>query len=306
MENTEIKKIIKEDFRQTEKFANFLSTISYKPVRLKNGSFIYEFNFGNISIIKSLRLNLDENSLIEINELIKNKNNLICKFSPNLDYDETLNDKYKYQIVNSMMTPTKTLIKDLSLPIDEIFQGFSENTRYKINRSIRDGDRFEIIQNPSKFQMYNFFEQLSKRQKFKKFASYTKNELMTLKNCFWEDSFLINCYTKDNKPVVSNFYINHNKKVTYVAGSLNSNESKSKAGFQMIYEAFKFFKEKGVLIYDFEGLSDERNKEYYEEWLGFTEFKMKFSDNIVYYPQTIMKYNNKFFSVLSKIFERKR
>lgn len=301
MEIAELKKLIKEDFRQTEKFANFLEIASFKPFKLKNNSFIYEFNFGKISIIKSMRNNINEETFDEISDLIKNKYNLLCKFSPNLDYDETLNNKYKYFEVSSMMTPTKTVIKDLTVPIDEIYESFSENTRYKINRSIREGDRIDFIQSPNNLQMYNFINQLKNREKTKHFVSYTKNELNTLKNCFWQDSFIINSYTKNNIPVVSNFYIRHKDKVTYVAGSLNSEQSKSKAGFQMIFEAFKFFKNLGVKVYDFEGLADERNMEYYNEWLGFSEFKLKFSNEIIYYPQTIMKYNNYIFDKISNL-----
>lgn len=302
MENSDIKELISRDFRQTEKFANFLETVSFKPIKLKNNSLIFEFNFGKISVIKSLRNNLDSDSFLEINEIIKNKYNLVTKFAPNIGYDENLNTKYGYKPVKAMMSPTKTCVRDLREDIDDIYKSFSATTRYKISRSIREGDKVEIIQNPTNFQMYKFYEQLTERQDFKKFKSYNKKELTTLKNCFWEDSYLINCYNKEAKPVVSNFYIKNFDKVTYVAGSLNSEEHKSKAGFQMIFEAFKFFKNIGVKIYDFEGLSDERNKEYYDEWLGFTNFKLKFSNHTIYYPETIVKYNNTLFKALTRIF----
>ena len=298
MVSSEILEIVKKDFRQTPQFARFLESKGFKPIILSNGSVIHEFNLGKLSIIKSFRPNLDEKSLQEIQEIADKKTNLVAKFAPNIDFDESLTIKNRYKSINSVMSPTKTLIKDLTQSIDDIYNSFSENTRYKINRSIRDKDKIEIIQNPNNFMIDRFYDNLEFRQKFKKFETFTRKEVKNIKNNFWNDSFLISSFTKDNNLVVSNLYLRDGDKIIYFAGGLNSENSKSKAGFQMIFEAMKFFKNLGIKVYDFEGLADERDPKNAVQWESFTSFKYKFSKEEIYYPKTIVKYNNPTFRAL--------
>jgi lipid II:glycine glycyltransferase (peptidoglycan interpeptide bridge formation enzyme) len=302
MENSEIVKIIKNDFRQTEAWGNYIHSLGFKPKTLSDGNLIHEFTLGPISIIKSFRPNLSHESLEEIQQIANSKTNLICKISPNYEFDEGLKKKFNYQNVNSTMSPIKTCIRDLTEDFDNIFKSFSENTRYKINRSIREKDRIEITQNPNNKNIDRFYDFLENRQKEKKFFTYTRKEIKVLRDSFWENSFLITAYDVSGKVVVSNFYLRNEDKITYFAGSLNSENHKSKAGYQLINEAFKYFKNIGIKIYDFEGLSDERDPRMYNEWLGYTNFKNKFGNQIYTYPLAIIKYNNFIFKQLVRVF----
>ena len=304
MVSAEILEIIKKDFRQTPQFARFIESKGFKTKTLKNGSIFHEFSLGPISIIKSFRPLLDEQSLAEVQEIANQKNNLICKIAPNLEFDQTLSIKQDYKIVNSVMSPTKTLIQDLTQNIEDIYLNFSENTKYKINRSVREGDRVEFIQNPTNKDIDRFYDNLEDRQKFKKFETFSRKEVRFLSNSFWNDSYIISAYSKDNKLIVSNLYFKIRDKVIYFAGGLNSENNKSKAGFQLILEAYKFFKNLGVKVYDFEGLADERDPYNLNHWgAGFTEFKLKFAKNEIYYPKTIIKYNNFAIRQMSKVFK---
>jgi lipid II:glycine glycyltransferase (peptidoglycan interpeptide bridge formation enzyme) len=301
MDSSEILKVIKKDFRQTEAWANFLAQKGFKPLKLKNNSYIHEFSLGNITILKSFRPELDEASLKEIQNIADRKINLLCKISPNFGFEEKLNDKYGYITVSGTMSATKTCIVDLTRNFDDICKDFSENTRYKINRSIREKDRIEIIQNPTNKNIDLFYDLLQVRQIQKKFISFSRKEIRSLSNLFWNNSYLISAYDKENKPVVSNLYFVNEGKVTYFAGSLNQENHKSKAGYQLIFEAFKHFKELGIKVYDFEGIKDERNK-YTTDWDGLTNFKLKFGKTILTYPINIIKYNNFYLRQMVKIF----
>jgi lipid II:glycine glycyltransferase (peptidoglycan interpeptide bridge formation enzyme) len=304
MVSAEIIEIVKKDFRQTPQFARFIESKGFKTKTLKNGSIFHEFSLGPISIIKSFRPTLDEQSLTEVQEIANQKSNLICKIAPNFEFEQFLSLKQNYKIVNSVMSPTKTLIRDLTQDIDSIFSSFSESTKYKINRSFREKDRIEIIQNPTNVDINKFYDNLEDRQKFKKFETLSRKEVRFISNSFWNDSYLISAYSKDNKLIVSNLYFKFGEKVVYFAGSLNSENSKSKAGFQLILEAFKFFKNLGVKVYDFEGLSDERDPYNAMHWgNGFTEFKLKFAKEEIYYPKTIIKYNNFVIRQMTKLFQ---
>lgn len=301
MDGSEIIKIIKKDFRQTTEWANYIQALGFKPKYLSNGSLIHEFSLGPISIIKSFRPELDEKSLNEIQEIANSKANLICKISPNYDFDLALKDNFKYENVNSTMSPIRTCIRDLTESHEDIIKSLSENTRYKINRSIRDKDRIEIIQNPSNKHLDRFYEYLQKRQKESKFVTFSKKEMKILRDNFWENSYLITAYDIDGKIVVTNFYLRNQDKVTYFAGSLNSENHKSKAGYQLISEAFKYFQSQGIKVYDFEGLSDERDPTTYQDWLGYTNFKLKFGNQVFQYPTAMIRYNNFIFKQIVRV-----
>jgi len=304
MVSAEILEIVKKDFRQTHQFARFIESKGFKTKTLRNGSIFHEYSLGPISVIKSFRPNLDDQSLKEVQEIANLKNNLICKIAPNLEFEQSLSIKQGYTIVNSVMSPTKTLIRDLTQDLDSICSSFSENTKYKINRSVREKDRIEIIQNPTNTDINKFYDNLADRQKFKRFETFSRKEIRFLSNSFWNDSFLISAFSNENKLIVSNLYFKIGEKVVYFAGGLNSENSKSKAGYQLILEAFKFFKNLGVKVYDFEGLSDERDPYNAVHWgTGFTEFKLKFAKEEIYYPKTIIKYNNFVFRQMTKLFQ---
>jgi len=301
MDSSEIIKIIKKDFRQTSEWASFIQSLGYKPKNLSNGTLIHEFSLGPISIIKSFRPELTNESLYEIQQIANSKANLICKLSPNYDFDLSLKTKFKYEDVNSTMSPIRTCIRDLTENHDEIIKSLSENTRYKINRSTREKDRIEIIQNPNNKYLDRFYEYLAKRQNESKFITFSKKEMRILRDNFWENSYLITAFDSNGNIVVSNFYLRNEDKVTYFAGSLNSENHKSKAGYQLISEAFRYFQTQGIKLYDFEGLSDERDPATYQDWLGYTNFKLKFGNQVFHYPTAIVRYNNFIFKQMVKI-----
>lgn len=302
MDNSEIIKIIKKDFRQTEAWGNFIQSLGFKPKYLSNKSLIHEFTLGPFSIIKSFRPELDTNTLEEIQEICNTKINLICKISPNLEFNDKLKNKFNYQNVNSTMSPIRTCVRDLTESYTEIYKSFSENTRYKINRSVRDKDYVEIINNPNNKKIDKFYDFLEKRQKQNKFITFSRKEIKLLRDNFWENSYLLTAYNINGEVIVSNFYLRNEDKITYFAGSLNSENHKSKAGYQLIQEAFKYFQSQGIKMYDFEGLSDERDPSTYKEWLGYTNFKLKFGNKIFQYPTAIIKYNNFIFKQMVKLF----
>lgn len=301
MDASEILKVVKKDLRQTDAWANFLAQKGFKPLRLKNNSLIHQFSIGNITILKSFRPDLDDKTLDEIQGLADKKINLLCKISPNYDFDEKLKLKHNYIDVSGTMSATKTCVIDLTRDIDDIYKDFSENTRYKINRSIREKDRIEIIQNPTNVNIDKFYDLLQTRQIQKRFISFTRKEIKTLNNLFWNNSFLASAYDANGSMVVSNLYFLHEDKLAYFAGSLNSDNHKSKAGYQLIFEAIKYFKNIGAKLYDFEGIKDERNI-YTSDWEGLTNFKLKFGKTVLTYPVNMIKYNNFYLRQMVKIF----
>ena len=191
----------------------------------------------------------------------------------------------------------RLLIKD-SIE-EEIYKSLSENTRYKINRSYREKDKIEIYQNPSNYILNLLYASLSERQKTKNFRTYDLREIKKLRDIFKEKTYVFLAYNSNNQLVVSNFYVGYKEKISYFTGSLNTENKNSRAGYQLINEAFKYFKKEGYKIYDFEGLSDERLPKDYQKWFGFSKFKKQFSKSEVEYPLSIIKFNSKILKLVS-------
>lgn len=292
--------VIKTTLYQSPEFCEFMELYKFKSFQLKNKSFFHYFNFGPLYILKSFRPNIDEYSLQEIEEYTKSrKGNLLIKMSPNIGFDETLIKKYKYVHSEKNITASKTLIRDLSCSETDIFKSFSENTRYKINRSYREKDKIEIYQNPSNFILNILYSSLSERQKTKNFRTYDLREITKLRDLFKEKTYAFLAYNSNNQLIVSNFYVGYKEKISYFTGSLNTENKNSRAGYQLINEAFKFFKKEGYLIYDFEGLSDERLPKDFEKWFGFSRFKKQFSKDEVLYPLSMIKFNSRILKLAS-------
>jgi len=296
--------VIKSTIYQSPEFCEFMTLYNFKSFQLKNKTYFHIYNFGPFYILKSFRADFNQDSISEIEDITKNKfGNLLVKVSPNIGFEERLIKQFNYIQSEKNISASKTLIKDLTSSEEEMFKSFSENTRYKINRSYREKDRVEIYQNPSNFILKLLYSSLRERQKTKNFATYDLREITKLRDILKENSYVFLAYNSENKLVVSNFYVGYKNKISYFTGSLNTENRSSRAGYQLIYEAFKYFKKQGYIIYDFEGLSDERLPRDYEKWLGFSNFKKQFSKEEITYPLSIIKLNSRILKFIS-IFER--
>lgn len=292
--------IIKSTLYQSPEFCEFMGLYNFKSFQIKNNSYFHYYNFGPLYILKSFRPSIDESSLQEIEDYTKQrKGNLLIKLSPNIEYEESLTKKYNYLCSEKNITASKTLIRDLTETEEEIYKSFSENTRYKINRSYREKDKIEIYQNPSNYILNLLCASLSERQKTKNFRTYDLREIKKLRDIFKERTYVFLAYNTNNQLVVSNFYVGYKEKISYFTGSLNTENKNSRAGYQLINEAFKYFKKEGYKIYDFEGLSDERLPKDYQKWLGFSKFKKQFSKSEVEYPLSIIKFNSRILKLVS-------
>lgn len=140
---------------------------------------------------------------------------------------------------------------------------------------------------------------MSERQKTKNFRTYDLRKITKLRDLFKEKTYAFLAYNSNNQSIVSNFYVGYKEKISYFTGSLNTENKNSRAGYQLISEAFKFFKKEGYLIYNFEGLSDERLPKDFEKWFGFSRFKKQFSKDEVLYPLSIIKFNSRILKLAS-------
>jgi len=302
MENSELNKIIKSTYYQSEKQCEFMEIFRFKSKKLGENSFVHYFDIGPLNIVKAFRYDLNENSFEILEDFVKQKGgNILIKVSPNINYDYDLTKKFNYNLSYTNITATKTLIKDLTESEEDIFKSFSENTRYKINRSYREKDRIEIYKNPSNFILKILYQSLKNRKKEKKFETYHYPEIKLMKDIFKNESYAFLAYNHKNELIVSNLYLGHKGKISYFTGSVNTELKNSRAGYQLIYEALKFFKKEGYKVYDFEGLADERIPKEYEKWLGFSKFKRQFSKNEIEYPLGMFKINSKILKTISFI-----
>ncbi len=177
-----------------------------------------------------------------------------------------------------------TLLTDLTETEDEIKQHFSKTCRNLVNRAARENISYEIIENKDITdalidEFCNFFEAFweSKGSKLEN-KQKLREEIRTYRDA---EAFAIGCAYVNDEKAVYHTYINagdtirlrHSASLFRLQNSEESNAVKNLIGIAnrgLHFEEMKYFKERGMKVYDWGGAG--RN----EEVLSITEFKETF------------------------------
>lgn len=180
--------------------------------------------------------------------------------------------------------PTKTILIDISRSQQLIFKEFSEAKRRGVRRAIKHGviirksmdiDTFIKTKNRAS-GFLGFMTTYGVRQLWQIFAP--KHAAILL--AYHAEK------TQNNKPLGGIFLLFWNHVAYYWIACASKHGKKLFAPTLLVWEAIKLAKSKGYRLFDFVGVWDERNPEYYKEWIGFTKFKEGFGGKEIYYPIT--------------------
>lgn len=206
--------------------------------------------------------------------------------------NEKINDKdvdiiYYHQILdkNKFLSDNidifNTLCIDLKNTEDEIFSGFNKDVKYEIRRAIKDNTEIKIFDSED---LKNNIELVQKIENF--YNSFLKSK--NLKGRF--NRILIDKYIENNNATVSiveknnemlvlHLYINDKNiaRLLYSASLYRLDIDKSLKSFTgranrlLHWEDIRYFKEKGLSVYDWGGIGDS------QELKGINKFKEGFN-----------------------------
>ncbi|MFK2825933.1 peptidoglycan bridge formation glycyltransferase FemA/FemB family protein [Bacillus sp. B190/17] len=171
----------------------------------------------------------------------------------------------------------RTLVIDLRKQEDDIFHDFHKNTRYKINRAIREGLTYDEINHPSDQEIQEFAQFFNKFARAKKILPCLPDKIKSLRD---KNAFTITMVKYENKPLCCHGYIfDGQRSIMLYSASLRTGKDSSernligRANRLLHWKSILSFKEKGGTWYDFCGLSLDPND---KEGQGINQFKKGF------------------------------
>ena len=182
------------------------------------------------------------------------------------------------QIISTHYISTKTIRVDLDGSDEEIFSRFSEAKRRAVRRAQKAG--ISVIQSSD---INALLKIKNKSAGFLGFiTTFGTDKLWPL---FAPDHADILLASKSNTQVVGGVLLLfwHDIAYYWIAGATREGK-KLFAPTLLVWEAMKLSKKRGMKIFDFIGVWDERIPKENKAWLGFTKFKEGFGGTPLYYP----------------------
>lgn len=261
------------DIRQTVQYANYLSKIGWHTERSAEINYFVKKIPIVGSIIKIQRP--EEIHINKIRELAKKYRGFQIIIEPKTDLDAKYLMPLGFKLSKSPFLPTKTLLLDLTKSEKILFGGLKKDAKGAINKNKHLETANE--QDLEKFRYY-----WKKAVDWKRYVPPTKH-LLALRKSFKKNSlfFISEDYSAGAIFLMSDGVAYYWQAFTDKVGRKNL------AQYKIVWEGILWAKKKGVKIFDFEGIYDERfpNK----SWQGFTHFKKSFGGYEVSYPGTFIK-----------------
>jgi lipid II:glycine glycyltransferase (peptidoglycan interpeptide bridge formation enzyme) len=246
---------------------NFLHAKRGKYLHLRHGPLI---NFSN------------EELLSKIVEFIKQKASQkgahLVRISPLIDNSQNNKDLLSKHGFMEATTHSRdaelTVVIDLEQSEEQILSDMRKNTRNLIKKAEKIGVEIKRVSDPSLFDDFlEIYNDTVNRQKWTAYSGeYIKNEFEIFSKVNRAEMFV--AYYKGIAVAASIFIIHRNQVIYHHSGSL-SDFRNLPSMYLLHWEAIKYFKQKGLEIYNFWGVSPENAKKH--PWSGLSLFKRGFT-----------------------------
>ena len=219
----------------------------------------------------------------------------------------------KFKPLKDPYLPTKTMLIDLTASETIIFNRFSDAKRRAVRRAEKVGvavkeshEIADFIKLKNKTAgLLGFLTTSTLKPLWQTFASNNASILLACRHSERsEESLSLSeplAYARDPStkfiPIKSGLGMTehiagilllfHNKTAYYWIAAATEAGKKSFAPTLLVWESLKLAKQKGCIVFDFEGIYDERYPNLNKNWLGFTKFKSGFGGKELDYPQPL-------------------
>jgi len=293
MGNSKTSKMIVQDIRQSKGWSEYLTFLGWNSVRTFNdiNIEIRKVFFGGLVKIQRPK-SISKNDLIEITEICKKNRALFIKLEPSLGQDLKILTDYGYVKSASPLLPPTTIFINLTNNEKALWNSVSHSGKYSVNRARREGTNVEFFQNPSEKVLKSFYDIHKQTGNKKGFYIENFEDIKKKVEIFKDESFVINVKDKEGAIMGANFYLGFDKNIWFMHGATSHEGRKSKAGYELVWKSFLYFKGLGYEILDLEGKDDKRFPNFTKGWGGFSHFKEKFGGREIIYPEPHIKYLN--------------
>ncbi len=212
-----------------------------------------------------------------------------------------------FKINKSAYLPTKTIRVDLKVSEDDIFNRFAEAKRRAVRRAIKNGVTImesnniqDLIKIKNKSAgLFGFITTYGIKELWPIMAPEHASILLAYKSPViarspevtvgttkqsYKIASLLPVARNDNKVVGGILLLFIGKLAYYWIAGATKEGKKLFAPTLLVWEALKLSKKRGCRTFDFVGVWDERQPQYFKAWHGFTKFKEGFGGTPLYYP----------------------
>ncbi|MBI4130647.1 peptidoglycan bridge formation glycyltransferase FemA/FemB family protein [Candidatus Roizmanbacteria bacterium] len=293
------------DIRQSNQYANFMKSLGWKVEHVgKWQAFVKPFPLLG-SFIKIQRIG-NPIPWEEIRQLAKKHRAYRVIIEPSEEFKNPQNTKY--QIQDTIHSPSKTIHIDLTSSEETIFHRFNPTTRRAVRKAQKNNVTIEQSNN------IEAFIRLKTKHMFP-LGFLMGREIRKLWNAFRpQDARLLLAYQTvvpisppirriSNRPEIKPHAMRHYNNTYYCSDLLGgilllfhhhtayywhaaaTNEGKRLfTPTLLVWEALKLAKKRGCKVFDFEGVYDERFQKDTKNWRGFTRFKSGFGGREIELP----------------------
>jgi lipid II:glycine glycyltransferase (peptidoglycan interpeptide bridge formation enzyme) len=290
------------DLRQSEAYANWMRSLGWKIVISHQSSvtcqnYIYLRKIPLIGSVVKLQRPNEPIPYEELAKIAKENRALFVKIEPDISRNgqglvKQL-ERHKYYYDRWALLATKTIRINLAKSENDIYGQFSKDCRYEI-RKAQTGD---LVISRENFD--SFYKLLKTANKIKGLWTYPETQFRNMVKAFGDNVFCIDISIHRNQKPIAGCLVFIADKVAYyfLAGALPEGK-KLHAPYLVVWEAIKEAKKRGCILWDFEGIYDERVPST-KKWKGFTHFKKSFGGEEITFPGSFTWYRNPIFRIFS-------
>jgi lipid II:glycine glycyltransferase (peptidoglycan interpeptide bridge formation enzyme) len=279
------------DIRQSDQWSEYLKMYNWKSYRLSSGVVFRVSKTGPLVFGKLHRPeNINDSVLTELHDTALKYKVTSLKISPTPSNNLNSLANAGFKECRSIDLPPRTIFIDLSCGEGVLWDHFLPTCRRAINRARTDSNKVEIIQNPNRKTVEEYYKIVSSRGHKKGYYVQSLNDQVRKIEVFKDKSFIINVYSKEGLILGTKMFLGFKDAIWYMHGGITNEGQKSSSGYLLVWNSLKHFMRLGYKVFDFEGLSDSRLKHLTNSWQGYSDFKLKFGGTIIEFPLPYLKY----------------
>jgi len=264
------------DIRQSFQYAEYLSGIGWY---VENVSGVYYF-IKKIpvlgSILKAQRPEKIDTRTISMLAKKYRSFQIIVEPKDNSQLKSLKTDSFKP--TNNHYLPTKTLVLDIRETKEKLLLSFKKDTRYALRKTLNlDNKIKEVNEN----EILKFRMEWRRAVGLKRYVP-PLSHLIRLKKVFGNNCLFL--LTIGSGAI----FLRSKNKGYYWQAFTDRLARKKLVQYRIVWQGILWAKQKGVNIFDFEGIYDSRFPD--RSWLGFSHFKKSFSGSEITYPGAYTKF----------------
>lgn len=228
---------------------------------------------------------ITEKGVVQIREQAKSENVLFVRIEPREIEKKATKELVSVlgtSLLSGQKSPKATQILDISKTEDEILAQMKPKTRYNIRLSAKKGITIRQSTDPKDVDVFYDFL-LATASKDKGYAPHEKEYYKKMVEILGPKEIVKLFIAKYNSQALSGILVSFCGDVaTYLHGGSSSEHRELMAPHACQWEAIKYAKSKGCMLYDFWGVAETDDPN--DPWSGITKFKSGFGGEKVIFP----------------------